>query len=137
LERILRLATYDFDALINNGSLVEIIHEKAWKEYELLSDLVAGSDYDGDSAWYWSNEYPVGKGVLNRITFQWTVDDVTWNDCVAITGSEGTSVFPGNNNAKAAAGFYLPFLSYHPGKLESIQFRALVPKELARKNSHS
>jgi hypothetical protein len=72
---------------------------------------------------------------LSQIAFQWSVDSKSWHDCVVITSSGGTAFFPGNNNVKAKAGFYLPPLSYHSGKFEQVEFRALVPATLVKHKS--
>ena len=103
-----------------------------WEDYEILCDLIAGSDFEGDSAWYWEEKYVVGEVVLSQIAFQWSVDSKSWHDCVVITSSGGTAFFPGNNNVKAKAGFYLPPLSYHSGKFEQVEVRALVPATLVK-----
>jgi hypothetical protein len=126
------MATYEFDSFISDGSLVRILLEDEWKSFTPLSDLISGTDFDGNSAWYWAESHPTSASVLNTMKFQWSIEIGKWNDCVVICGREGTSFFPGNNNIRAKAGFLLPFLSYHSGKLQAIKFRALAPVDLLR-----
>ena len=123
------MATYDFDSLINDGSLIQILSESEWKSYQPLCDLVAGTDYENNSAWYWRYDHPTSVSVLHKIIFQWSTNNKDCADCISIQGDQATAFFPSDNNAKAKAGFYLPDLSYF-GKLRDIKFRARAPREL-------
>lgn len=129
MEGKINMATYDFDALIDDGSLIQILSESEWKNYQPLCDLVAGTDYENNSAWYWSYDHPANISVLHKIIFQLSINNRDWTDCISIKGDEATAFFPSHNNVKAKAGFYLPDLSYF-GKLRDIQFRACAPRKL-------
>ena len=132
------MGTIDYDDFIGSHTApMHNVYQSVWKDYELLCDLLAGSDFDGDSAYYWSESYEASKEILHKISFEWSVDGITWKECIGINGTEGTAFFPGHNYAKAKAGFYLPFLSFHLEELRTVGFRAVVPREILRMTSRA
>jgi len=130
------MTTFDYDEYVRQHSApIHNVYQSVWKDYELLCDLIDGSDYDGDSVFcYWSETYPVSREVLNQISFEWSTDGISWKECSVISETD-TVIFPGNNYVKAKAGFMLPYLSYHREELRNIGFRALVPRELVKLTS--
>jgi hypothetical protein len=109
------------------------VRQEVWDSYELLCDLDQGSDFDGDSAIYWQESYPVSKEILRQIVFQISVDGILWKDCTPVEGNETTAFFPGNNNVRAKAGCYLPPLAHHfHSEMRKLQIRALVPTALLK-----
>lgn len=127
------MATFDYnDFIASQTAPIHNVYRSVWKNYEFLCDLVAGSDYDGDSAYYWSESYGVSKEILHKISFEWSVDGIKWKDCIGIDGTEGTAFFPGQGYAKAKAGFYLPFLSFVTEEMRDVGFRAVVPREILK-----
>jgi len=130
------MTTFDYDEYVRQHSApFHNIYQSVWKNYELLCDLVSGSDFDGDSAYYyWRENYQASKVILNQISFEWSTDGISWKECSALNETD-TVIFPGNNYAKAKAGFMLPYLSYHREELRNIGFRAVVPRELVKMTS--
>lgn len=110
----------------------DVIDSADWADHPWLSRMLAGSDFDGDSARFWvTSDEAVGDS-LRRIIFHYRSDTMEWEKAPTCEGA----FFPGHGNARAAAGFYTPF-DYHPfmelsGTVPehrvNLRYRALVPK---------